>query len=150
MSSKAERNVIATLCLSEALGITVAQEYEKRGKESRSLKKLLGVLERVTAEARQSWPELDRGAYRRVEVFLTHFHGACLESEGDLRLVTSICLGIQSDARDALKDPERRSAIDKILKATNRIHKYFDRYLRAPEIYAQANRAIAKWYELAV
>ncbi len=65
----------------------------------------------------------------------------------DITTYSSLVLGLLADLMEKIKDPGRRSSLDRVHAAINRLHAYFDRDLDDWVAYAKATRACSVWHE---
>ena len=143
MASKSFRNVVSTLALANGLALSM-----KQWSKAKTTCAMADRLDRQCELAFQCWPEsLEQSEIGKIYAKLERFHAQAMPQDGRPELLTSIALGLIDDAMLNVKDPVKRTALERVEAELWKVHRYYDRALDRHETYEIATSAIRYWHE---
>lgn len=141
MASKSFRNVISVLAMANGIALVI-----KQATSAKTPNALADKLDQECEQAFKLWPDsLDKKELENIYGRLEAFEKAFIPERGRPELLTSIALGLLDDLNHVIKDPVKRSALERVESCLERIHDYYDRRGDRWEIYEAANKAIELW-----
>ena len=142
MASKSLKNIISILAMANGIALVIRQQTR-----ARTPTKLADKLHNACQDAFSLWPDsIKPRDFERIHQRLAGFEGANIPEEGRPELLTSIAMGLINDLHERIKDPVKRSALDRVEQALWGIHKYYDRNLDRFETYHLATRCVNRWW----
>lgn len=141
MASKSMKNVISVLALSNGIALVV-----KNSTQAKTPTQYANRLDEACTSAFHLWPgSLEKKELSAIYDRLAAFESRYIPETGRPEFLTSIALGLIDGLEQVIRDPVKRSALDRVGKALNTVHGYYDRTGQKWEIYEAANVCIERW-----
>jgi hypothetical protein len=141
MASKSFRNIISVIAMANGIALVI-----KQATSAKTPNALADKLDHECTQAFKLWPgSIEKGELNKIYARLAEFERAAISELGRPELLTSIALGLLDDLNHVIKDPVKRSALERVESCLERIHDYYDRRGDRWEIYEAANKAIELW-----
>lgn len=149
--SRAFRNTMATIAMSQSIGDILEANYKHR-KRNKTIMAHVSKLKGASHEAFKLWPgEVDLKTLEQIGNRLKRFEDAFfLGRKTDVTIYTSLSLALLEDMLRFIQDRRKVFVIDQLIKAVLRVHKYFDSKLDRHEDYKKADQAVRCWRALEV
>jgi hypothetical protein len=141
MASKSMKNVISVLALSNGIALVV-----KNSTQAKTPTQYANKLDEACTSAFQLWPgSLEKRELSSIYSRLAAFEQQNIPEQGRPEFLTSIALGLIDGLEQVIKDPIKRTALERVGKALCQVHGYYDRRWDKFEIYEAAGRCIEQW-----
>ena len=141
MASKSMKNVLSVLALSNGIALVI-----KNATKAPTPTKYANHLDSACSDAFHLWPgQLEKREINAIYDRLAAFERKHIPETGRPEFLTSIALGLIDNLGQVVRDPVKRSALDRVERALNTIHGYYDRTGEKWEIYEAANVCIERW-----
>ena len=141
MASKSLKNVLSVLALSNGIALVI-----KNATKAHTPTRYANQLDTACSEAFHLWPgTLAKKEINAIYDRLSAFERQYIPEQGRPEFLTSIALGLIDGLEQIIRDPVKRSALDRVGKALNAVHGYYDRTGQKWEIYEAANVCIDRW-----
>jgi hypothetical protein len=141
MASKSFRNIVSVIAMANGIALVI-----KSATSAKTPNALADKLDHECTQAFKLWPgSLEKKELSGIYDRLAAFESAFIPERGRPEFLTSIALGLIEDLAQVIKDPIKRTALDRVSGALWKAHCYYDRHLDKFETYEMANRCIDHW-----
>lgn len=141
MASKSFRNIISIIAMANGIALVI-----KSATSAKTPTALADKLDQECEQAFKLWPDsLDKKELDKIYARLAEFERVAIPERGRPELLTSIALGLIDDLTQVIRDPVKRTALDRVNDALWKTHCYYDRRLDKFDLYAMANQCIEHW-----
>lgn len=141
MASKSFRNIVSVIAMANGIALVI-----KSATSAKTPNALADKLDQECEQAFKLWPDsLDKKELDKIYARLAEFERVAIPERGRPELLTSIALGLIDDLTQVIRDPVKRTALQHIESALDKIHGYYDRRLDKFETYEMANQCIQHW-----
>ena len=148
MSSKADRNIDATLAMVAGMTKILVQYYEQQHRS----KTVVGILNAIQCRAEKAmdlWTgQLDKKSVKRIsgriELFRTEH---C--KEYDVSYYANLALALVDDI-SVYYHGKKKQALDSLIFSLLKLNRHYDRNLDKPDIYQQAAHGADCWVRLGI